>query len=222
MPPVARRTLALPCLGPALLCVASVATAPATAHPHVFVDAHVRFHVDGEGRLDRVAVRWVLDDFYSMVLLTEMGLDPVARPDAEGRAALAALLPDWVRDYGGAGTLEGPGGDLPMAAPAGAAADLVDGRIEMRFDRPLDPPLAVDEAGPLTLWLYDPLAFVAYLVETVTAEGPARCDARLLPFEADALGLRAQQQLAALGREEVVDDPGVGRLLADRAVLSCR
>ena len=211
MPPAACRAFALSLL----------AAAPAAAHPHVFVDAHARFHVDAAGRLDRVAVTWEFDEFYSMLLLTEMGLDPVARPDEAGRAALAALVPDWVRDYGGAGALEGPRGDLPLAAPANATADLVEGRIEMRFDRPLDPPLDAGAAGPLTLWLYDPLAFVAYLVVTVTAEAPPGCVAELRPFEPDALGIELQNKLAALGREEVVDEPGVGRLLADRAVLTC-
>lgn len=205
----------------AVLLLVGLGSATAEAHPHVFVDSHIHFHVDENGHLGRVDVLWRHDEFFSMLLLTEMGLDPVAPPDAEGLAALAALVPDWLEDYGGGGVLEGPQGDLPLGAPVGIAADFTEGRIEMRFSRPLDPPLDVAAAGPITVWLYDPLAFTAYIVEGVTADAPTRCRARFDAFDADALSAEMAEMLAALGREEVVDEPGVGRLLADRVWLRC-
>jgi ABC-type uncharacterized transport system substrate-binding protein len=189
----------------------------APAHPHIFVDARVAFVLDEAGRLGAVRVTWVFDAFYSMLLLMEMGLDPVGRPDAEGLARIAALQTDWGRDYGGLGTLDGAAGDVALGAARAADADVVGGQIEIRFERPLVTPVAPDELG---LALYDPLYFVAYVVVDATVEG-AGCTASVQPFRPDARLGALQRELSRLGPEETVADPGIGRLFADRAVLQC-
>lgn len=213
---------ALRCRPAVLVMLVTVGTAaPAAAHPHVFVDTDVHVRVAATGLLEQIDITWRHDLFFSMLLLTELGLDPVDPPEAEAIPALTALVPDWIRDYGGAGVIEGRQGERAMGSPHDARASLEDGRIVMRLSHRLDPPMDLGSAGPLTLWFYDPLAFVAYLVEAVTADAPPRCGIHLQPFEADVLTAELQDKLAALGREEVVDEPGVGRLLADRVVLRC-
>jgi ABC-type uncharacterized transport system substrate-binding protein len=189
----------------------------ASAHPHIFVDARVGFVLDEAGRLGAVRVTWVFDAFYSMLLLMEMGLDPVGRPDTEGLARIAALQTDWGRDYGGLGTLAGSAGDVALGPAHRPEADVVGGQIEIRFERPLPAPVAPDGLG---LALYDPLYFVAYVVVDATVEGKG-CTASVQPFRPDARLGALQRELSRLGPEETVSDPGIGRLFADRAVLQC-
>ena len=50
----------------------------ARAHPHVFVDVGLRFEADGRGNLTGVEVTWRYDDFFSLLILSDMGLDTMA------------------------------------------------------------------------------------------------------------------------------------------------
>lgn len=199
------------------LCLA--AAGPAAAHPHVFVDARVAFLLDATGLLEAVRVSWVLDPLFSMLLLGEMGLDPLSVPDAGGRAALSALQPGWAAEYGGAGTLSIQGIGVALAPARDAEAGIVDGSIEIAFTRPLETPLD-PRGGTVGLSVYDPRYFVAYRVTEVSVAGGG-CTARALPFEPDRAAAALMADLATLGREETPADPTVGARLADRAVLTC-
>lgn len=202
-----------------LTFLAALAPAQAVAHPHVFVDGRVAFVTDAAQRLTAVRITWVLDPLYSMMLLMELGLDPVARPDPEGRATLAGLHDEWIDGFGGGGLLSGRDGAVVLAQPTGAAADLVDGRIEIMFERALDAPLSAGE--PASLLLYDPAYFVAYTIEEATVDGRSDCAVALQPFEPDAAMAGLQRQLALLQADAVVPEPGIGRLFSDRALLRC-
>ena len=52
-------------------------TAPiaGVAHPHVFVDTQLRVVVGNDGVFKGVEVTWTYDDFYSLLLLSDYGLD---------------------------------------------------------------------------------------------------------------------------------------------------
>ena len=44
------------------ICFSFLASASAlSAHPHVFIDGGVDFHLDGNGRLHKVEVTWLYD-----------------------------------------------------------------------------------------------------------------------------------------------------------------
>ena len=205
------------CLILALALVA--APLAAASHPHVFVDGQVSFLTGSDERLSAVRIVWVMDPLYSMLLLAELGLDPVGRPDAAGRALLAGLHAEWIEGFGGGGALRGRDGTVELGAPRAVEADVVEGRIEIGFERPLDTPLPAGEAA--SLLLYDPLYFVAYTIAEVALEGPANCAVALHPFEPDGALAGLQRQLALLEADAVVPEPGIGRLFADRAVLTC-
>ncbi len=57
----------------------------AEAHPHVFIDAGVEVIFDAEGRAEALRVTWIYDEFYSLMIAEERGLDPdydgTATPD---------------------------------------------------------------------------------------------------------------------------------------------
>ncbi|WP_175478718.1 DUF1007 family protein [Rubrimonas cliftonensis] len=197
---------------------------PAAAHPHVFVDAEIVFRLGEGGALEALRVTWAFDAFYSMLLLAEMGMDPVAAPDAAALAALAALQPDWARDFGGAGAARYDEAEIALAPAEAVSAEVADGRLRIAFDRPLAAPVD-PSAGAVLAEVYDPTFFVAYsMLEAPRVEGPGAedCSAVLRPFapnqETDAL----QSALMALGMDETPETPQVGRVFADSAALTCR
>ncbi len=195
-------------------------SAPASAHPHVFVDAEIRF-VLRDGLLDAVQVGWMFDPLYSLLVLEEMGLDPAAPLDAAGAAVLAALQPQWAAEFGGEGSLAVDGEDRPLRPARAFAAAMEEGRLVLRFERPLEAPLDPRGAAVLAA-IYDPGYFVAYfLTDSPGVDGDPGCTAIAMPFEADAALGSLQTALLGLGMEESPADPMIGRLFADRARLAC-
>jgi ABC-type uncharacterized transport system substrate-binding protein len=82
-------------------------------------------------------------------------------------------------------------------------------------------PFAVTSLDQLAA-IYDPTYFVAYfLTQAPRVEGDATCAAVAMPFEPDGALGDLQSSLLGLSVEETPADPMVGRLLADRARLSC-
>src|SRR6056297_2811011 len=81
----------------ALALLLTTLCAPAAwAHPHVFVDVTLRFLPDAEGRLTGVEVTWAYDDFFSLLVLEDRGLD------ADGDMILTEAERAAGRDGGGA------------------------------------------------------------------------------------------------------------------------
>ena len=59
-----------------VLGCALLAAPVAQAHPHVFVEVGLRFVSQPDGRLSGVEVTWRYDDFFSLLVLEDRGLDP--------------------------------------------------------------------------------------------------------------------------------------------------
>lgn len=204
----------------ALACSAG----PAAAHPHVFVDAEIAFRLGEGGALEALRVTWSFDEFYSMLLLAELGIDPVAEPGAAALATLAALQPDWARDFGGEGAARYDEVEIALAPAEAPVAEVTDGRLRIAFDRRLATPVD-PSAGAVLAEVYDPTFFVAYsMLEAPRVEGPGAegCRAVLRPFAPNAETDALQSALMALGMEETPETPQVGRVFADSAALTCR
>ena len=50
--------------------------APLGAHPHVFVDTAMRFEVNDDAEITGVTMTWSYDDFFTLLIFEDMGLDP--------------------------------------------------------------------------------------------------------------------------------------------------
>lgn len=197
---------------------------PAVAHPHVFVDWEAAFGLDDDGRVSEVGVTWVFDEFYSMLLMIEMGMDPgVPATDAD-MTRIAALHAEWTQDFGGDGLATADGAPLPLGPARDVVADLRDGQIRIAFRRPLEIPVD-PHAAEVGLEVFDPLFFVAYTLigePIVDGDGSAACAAALRPFEPTDDILALQGTLFELGPDETPENPMIGRVFADKAVLTCR
>ena len=146
------------------------------AHPHVFVDVALRFQGDGQGRLTGVEVTWSYDDFFSLLILSDMGLDP----DGDGRLTedeLAKLkgfdLEEWPEGFEGDLYIHAGGEKIALDHPEPTGVALEDGRIVATHRRGFGPV----SADGLRVEPYDPTYFVDY-----TLTGPVVLpEAALMP-----------------------------------------
>ena len=99
-----------------LTCCLPVSAIP---HPHVYIDTGLEFIVDETGQLTHVRVTWVYDEFYSLLLAEEMGLDV----DGDGNTTkdedqfLSGFDMHWVEGYNGDLVVSMNGTALALSGP---------------------------------------------------------------------------------------------------------
>ncbi|MBY6114564.1 DUF1007 family protein [Mameliella alba] len=197
---------------------------PAPAHPHVFVDGGVDFLL-GEGpSLQAIEITWLYDAFETLYILSSHGLELNAKGELseDDRQKLISYRSQWPADFDGSAHLAMGGQTVDLQWPRALDARLRDGRLEIRFTRDLEEPL--DLSGrTLDVGFYESTYFFAFSVTkppriTGTTKG---CDARVVPFNADAETAALKATLRQLSREETPDIANVGALFADRIALQC-
>lgn len=195
--------------------------APAVhAHPHVFVDARVEVVTDAAGLVAGVRLTWTYDEYFSLVLSEDLGIDADgdgALTEAEAET-LAAEVTAWPPDYAGDLVVTQGGEALPLGERREAGVSFVDGRITETHLRLL----AAPAAGPLAVQNFDPGHYVAYTVAEATA--PPGCEASVAPADLDA----AYAEIEALyGELDVANAPAdvtlppVGYAFADTVTVTC-
>lgn len=224
-----RRAIILTALT-ALTALAAGVLAPraALAHPHVFIDAGLTLDYDDRGRLVQVAVEWAYDEFYSLLIVEDLGLDPdgdgVLTPAEE--AALQGFDAEWEPGFDGRLYLEIGEGPVALDAPRDFGAAYRDGRLISRHVRPLVLPL--DGARPLAVQVYDPEFYVQFALPEPPVIRGARCrvDHRVGdPFAAADAYARAVAEALARETDSRIDQDmlivDIGPAGADRVDVRC-
>lgn len=199
-------------------------SAEAAAHPHMFFDAGVKFDVDASGQLAGLEVGFVVDEYNSLYSLAELDLDG----DGDGALTppetlrLAKAMRSGLAPDGYFVEMSLDGAPTPLAAPTWINAQLTEGRIAavLRFD--FEAPLTLS-GRTAEVALYDPTYFtgVAIVSEPAAPGAPTGCAAALDPFQETAELIALQRELADIPADADPEEPKIGRLFADRAVLSC-
>ena len=214
-------------LAPALAALALSATA-AVAHPHIFIDTVLEVVLDAEGHATAVRVVWVYDDFYSLVMLQDRGVDPDgdARLTPEEEAKLSGFDMDWDADFQGDLYVLDKGTDpVVLGRPHDWSARVEQGRIVSTHLRDITTPVAVTDAA-LVLQVYDPTYYTAYtILGTPLLCGPGAASCAVQVFEPDLSA--AQEKLQAMLQEYTADQsteqdfPAVGANFAEEARVTC-
>lgn len=208
-------------------CLAALFCAPqiAQAHPHIFVDAELGVIFDADGQLEAVQIGWIYDEFYSMLLVSDMGLDPdftghVAeheRPDLDG------FDMNWVDDYHGDTHASQQDAKLPLSRPISWTSDYRDGQLRSTHIRQFDTP--IDARDTIIISVYDPTYYTSYrIIGTPQVTGREDCDLRIFEPDWDAAGVQleaALDELLGAGIEIEADFPAVGALFADELRITC-
>ena len=196
----------------------------AAAHPHEFVEAALTLRLDGEGRLTGIEVEWRYDPFTSMLILSDLGLNPaVADLAAQDAPALQGFDLDWMDGYNGDLWPLFDGRPMGLLPPVAGPAEVSGGQVVSRHSRavaePVDP-----RAGQVSIRVYDPEFYVAYSI-AVPADvvGDTACRARVFGPDLAAAHERLD---AALAESAGTDDielafPMVGEHFADELRLEC-
>ncbi len=206
------------------LLLGLVAT-PLAAHPHVFVDTGFELILDDSGRLTQVRVTWQYDDFYSLLITEDMGLDT----DGDGTLTateteqLTGFDMQWVDGFNG--DLEITEGDalVALSGPQEITANFADGRITTTHLRALDTPIEPGRSSVIRA--YDPTYYTAYEVtRPITVAEGGVCQIRLKGPELNE-GLEAlQQQIAKLDPGSDPQDaglPDIGAQMASSVIVTC-
>jgi len=196
----------------------------ATPHPHVFVDGTLGFVIDDDGHLSHLRVVWVMDAYYSLFALQDIGVDQDGDGSltAEEKSRLAAHFSNWQPEFRGDSGLWADGERLALGGPEGGEADLLeDGRIRMEFTRsvnlPFDPRVA-----EVTAKAFDPSFYTYYAItEAPTVTGDETCQATHETLEASTELQALQAELLDYDPYATPEDGNVGEKLADTIRLTC-
>lgn len=191
----------------------------AAAHPHVFVDTALRVVVDDAGNLEGVEISWTYDDFYSLLLLSDLGLDN----DGDGRlrkdelARLDGFDMNWIEGYQGDTHATRNGAPVALGPPQPRGVSVKRGLITSTHFR-----AATGSAEGLVVKAYDPTFYTAYSLEgTVEVEGP--CTAQVLPADLDAAYSLVEELLYATPAADAEESyPEVGEAFADTVTVTCK
>jgi ABC-type uncharacterized transport system substrate-binding protein len=189
----------------------------ALAHPHIFVETGLKLVADDTGRLIGVEVSWTYDDFYSLLLLEDMGLDPDGDGvlSAEELATLDGFDLQWIEGYLGDLYLTAQGAPVALGTPQGRGTDVVEGRIISRHFRSFAP----QDAG-LTLKAYDPTFYTAYDMGGGVSV-PDHCTLTIQPADLDRAYTMVEEALYKNPSMPEDEFPEVGEAFADTVEVTC-
>lgn len=138
-------------------------TAPAFAHPHVWIDMTADLAFDNSKKLDALTIAWTFDEFYSAFAVQDFKKLPDGRYDPADLAKLADVnltnLKDW--NYFTEVTAGGKKVKLGLARNGGSVYDAKSGRLTMTFTVPLETPVAASAKSPVQFRIYDPSYYIA-------------------------------------------------------------
>lgn len=200
--------------------------AAAVAHPHIFIDTRLELIFDASGRAEAVRVTWVYDDFFSLLMLEDRGLDP----DGDGKltpeeeTALVGFDMAWDADYEGDLYVLLNDQRLTLGRPAEFTAGFDGAQITSTHLRRFDVPVSPDN-DPLILQVYDPGYYTAYTIvgQPVLSGNGAGCMAQVYEPDRDAANEQLEAMLRELSAQENIemDFPAIGAAYADEVRVTC-
>lgn len=171
----------------ALLALA--ATAPAGAHPHVWVTYETTVNYD-QGSVSGVTHVWSFDDMYTAMAVQGLDKNGDGAYDRAELSELAKVNMDGLKDFGYFTFAKLSSADLKFSPPEDSWLEYKDGILKLHFKLPLEKPVLAEAEG-LNVSIYDPSFFIAFEPEKTDAvkvsSAPEGCSAALVdPPQDDA------------------------------------
>ncbi|MFA8385713.1 MAG: DUF1007 family protein [Pelagibaca sp.] len=194
--------------------------APLGAHPHIFVDTALRFEINEAREVTGVTVTWTYDDFFTLLILEDYGLDP----DGDSTLTKAELdtlfgfdLIEWPPGFEGDLYVYSYGEKIEMPRPKPIGIAVENGMITATHYREI-PAVPVEAVEILQ---YDPTYYVAYDVsQGVTATDPD-CTAKITEPDQAAAQEAVDRELNGGSMEDIFDEMRVGIHFSDSITISC-
>ncbi|MFD2741348.1 DUF1007 family protein [Sulfitobacter aestuarii] len=207
------------------LILSSLIATSLAAHPHIFVDTGLELITSDAGEMTHVRVTWEYDEFYSLLITEDMGLDG----DGDGLLTeaeldrLSGFDMNWIEGFNGDLVARLGETEIPLSDPQEVTASFAEGRITTTHLRAFEEPIPAGET--LVMKAYDPTYYTAYeLSRPVRVEGSGTCDVRRKAPKLDNELRELQQQLATLDAEMDPEDvglPDIGAQMAGSVHVTC-
>lgn len=109
---------------------------PASAHPHVYIDASLVFVVNESG-LEAIEEHWVFDEIFSNAIMSDLGLTPETLATTLGQEKLKNGAFAYLANYGYFTFIESGGKQIPVTTTEDFKATFSEGRLAYDFTVPL-------------------------------------------------------------------------------------
>ena len=206
------------------IVAAIIASFPAWAHPHVFVEGHAEIVFDVQRRMAAVRNIWLFDKAYSAFASTGLDKNGDRKLSRQELVPLAKLNVDSLKDYAYFTYLSIGKTHLAFKPPTDYFVTEDKGQLTLYFTLPLAHPAPV--ADKTVLEIFDPEYFVAFTFPkhdaVRLADAPAACSAAFHPPH--VLDAAIMAKLAAVPIEQhdlppALQDAAVG--LANLFTVEC-
>jgi ABC-type uncharacterized transport system substrate-binding protein len=207
--------------------LAVCASAPALAHPHVWIDMRSDIVFSDDGLIKGVNLEWTFDDGYTQMALDGLdsngdGVYSQAEIELLTRENIASL-----KDYEFFTVMRVNGDKQEIGEVTEFGQIWSNDKLALHFHVPLKSP--VDPAkGQFTVKVYDPEFFIAidYVKDDpVTALGkiPAACKLVVKPVPTDAELEATRQMLSTKGKDwQPENNEDFGAMFAQAVAIECR
>ena len=207
------------------ICFAFLASSSAlNAHPHVFIDGGIDFHLDGNGMLHKVEVTWLYDKFETLYILSSQGISPTkdGRLNSNDLSVLTSLYENWPPDFDGSVHLKYLEQSIDLNWPQNASVTYSENRLKVKFERELKTKFVLTDI-PLEVGFYERTYFFDFSITSppLIFGDAGSCSASVIPFEINSQSADILRDLSYLSREETPEDTEIGSKLADRIQLIC-
>ncbi len=201
---------------------AFLATVPAVAHPHVFIDARLEVTVAPDGTVAKIANVWRFDDAFSTMVVMDFDKNGNRKLDQDELDGLSQTILTNTGDYNWFQSVVKDGKNVALAAPKRMVTEMQDGQLLVLFEiRPAKP---LQLSGKVDFGVYDPTFYTAISFPTdgdlVVHNLPAACRSKVVRPDPDKVLASNPKMLD----EAFYADPKnneVGKLFAIRLELSC-
>lgn len=190
------------------------------AHPHVFVDVALKFQDDGRGNLTGVEVTWSYDEFFSLLILADMKLDPdgdSVLTEEELQRLKGFDLVEWPEGFEGDLYIHAGARKITLDHPAPTGIAFEAGRIIATHARSFGPVAA----NGLRVEAYDPTYYVAHSLKGPIIL-PKDCSYAIVAPDLDAAQEEFRQLLSELSAEADTTGIDVGGTYAEKMTITCK
>jgi len=193
---------------------------PAQAHPHEWIDIKTALIFNDRGRLEKIKMDWLLDEYSTAFTMEGMERDAEGNVSEASLNELAATIVGNLSEFSYLTTFE-PADEVTIEKAVPVKGELVGIRFNFTFELILTEPLDL-QGDKLTYSAYDPLYYIEILhsqdsLAVSLENAPNGCVADLQKPNPDEAQVAYAQ---SLDRGETAED-GLGALFAERVEISC-
>lgn len=206
----------------ACACIAGLLPATALAHPHAWIDLHVKLLADDEQHVHALSQTWVFDPVYTMILIEEVDEEQSDDDRAERLQRMGQRMIGNMAEYDYLTRIAH--GDDRLRAEGVRDIDVqVNASEQLEFRFTLDLPRNVNlRQQPLHYMIYDPVYYIEMLhpsSSAVSLNGNSeRCTVNITAPDPDPSQI-ARAAAVDLG---AADPDGLGRHFAEQVTIRCQ